>query len=97
MVANIVPTHTSRHYQQTGRRVTDSFIPSRFDISEPGSSVSILSGYRLDDRAIEVRSPAAAKGFFLYPRCPDRLWGPPSLLSNGYRGSLPRGQSAAGT
>jgi hypothetical protein len=21
-----------------------------------------------------------AKGFFLYPLCPDRLWGPPSLL-----------------
>jgi hypothetical protein len=41
--------------------------------SEPGSSVSTVSGYRLDDRAIEVRSPAEAKGFFLYPLCPDRL------------------------
>jgi hypothetical protein len=30
---------------------------------EPGSSVSIVSGYRLDDRAIEVRSPADAKDF----------------------------------
>jgi hypothetical protein len=29
---------------------------------EPGSSVSIVSGYGLDDRAIEVRSPAQAKG-----------------------------------
>jgi hypothetical protein len=28
-----------------------------------GSSVSIVSGYRLDDRAIEVRSPAGAKDF----------------------------------
>jgi hypothetical protein len=28
---------------------------------EPGSSVGILSGYGLDDRAIEVRSPAEAK------------------------------------
>jgi hypothetical protein len=28
-----------------------------------GSSVSIVSGYGLDDRAIEVRSPAGAKGF----------------------------------
>jgi hypothetical protein len=34
-------------------------------IFEPGSSVSILSGYGLDDRAIEIRSPAEAKGFFL--------------------------------
>jgi hypothetical protein len=30
---------------------------------EPGSSVSIVSGYGLDDRAIEVRSPAGAKDF----------------------------------
>jgi hypothetical protein len=30
-----------------------------------GSSVSIVSGYGLDDRAIEVRSPAETKGFFL--------------------------------
>jgi hypothetical protein len=30
---------------------------------EPGSSVSIVSGYGLDDRAIEVRSPAEAKIF----------------------------------
>jgi hypothetical protein len=28
---------------------------------EPGSSVSIVSGYGLDDRAIQVRSPAEAK------------------------------------
>jgi hypothetical protein len=33
--------------------------------SEPGSSVSIVSGYGLDDRAIKVRYPAEAKGFFL--------------------------------
>jgi hypothetical protein len=32
---------------------------------EPGSSVSLMSGYGLDDRAIKVRSPAKAKGFFL--------------------------------
>jgi hypothetical protein len=30
-----------------------------------GSSVSIVSGYGLDDRAIEVRSPAEEKGLFL--------------------------------
>jgi hypothetical protein len=58
---------------------------------KPGSSVSIVSGYGLDDRATEIRFPAEAKGFFLYALCPDRLCGPPSLLYNGYRGSFPRG------
>jgi hypothetical protein len=33
--------------------------------SEVDSSVSIALGYGLDDRAIKVRSPAEAKGFFL--------------------------------
>jgi hypothetical protein len=32
---------------------------------EPSSSVSIVSGYGIDDWAIEVRSPAEAKRFFL--------------------------------
>jgi hypothetical protein len=32
---------------------------------ELGSSVSIVSGYGLDDRKIGVLSPAEARGFFL--------------------------------
>jgi hypothetical protein len=32
--------------------------------SEPGSSGSIVSGYGLDDRAIEVRSPAQEEDSF---------------------------------
>jgi hypothetical protein len=32
---------------------------------EPGSSISIVSGYGLNDRAIEARFQAEAKGFFL--------------------------------
>jgi hypothetical protein len=34
-----------------------------FQRREPGSSVSIVSGYGLEDRAIEVRSPAETKYF----------------------------------
>jgi hypothetical protein len=45
-----------------------------------------VSGYGLDDPAIEVLSPAEEKIFFLQPLCPDRLWGLPSLLYNGYQG-----------
>jgi hypothetical protein len=42
-----------------------------------GSSVSIVSGYGLDDRAIEVRSPAGAKSIFplaLGPTQPPVQW-----------------------
>jgi hypothetical protein len=61
-----------------------------------GSSVIIASGYGLDNRAIEVRSPAEAKGFLFYPLCPDRLWGLPRFLCNGYRGPFPRGKARPG-
>jgi hypothetical protein len=50
-----------------------------------GSSVSIVSDYRLDDQGSIL---GRGKGFFLYSLCPDRLWGSPSLLSNGYWGSF---------
>jgi hypothetical protein len=40
-----------------------SFYSLYYTESEPGSSGSIVSGYGLDDRAIEIRSPAGAKDF----------------------------------
>jgi hypothetical protein len=60
-------------------------------VYEPVISVSIVSGYGQNDRAIEVRSLAEKNDYFLYPLCPDRLWGSPSLLYDGYRGYFPRG------
>jgi hypothetical protein len=36
-----------------------------YEVIEPGSSVSIESGYGLEDREIEVRSPVETKGYFL--------------------------------
>jgi hypothetical protein len=53
-----------------------------------GSSVSIVSDYGLDDRGSILDR---GRGFFFYPIRPDRLWGPPSLLSNGYRGVISLG------
>jgi hypothetical protein len=38
---------------------------SNTSLCELGSSVSIVSGYGLDDPAIEVRSPVETKEFFL--------------------------------
>jgi hypothetical protein len=39
------------------------FIYFIYLLTEPGSSVSIVSGYGLDDRAIGVRSPEGANDF----------------------------------
>jgi len=52
------------------------FLPKR---GGPGSSVGIATGYELD-------SPGSNPGGGeIFTTCPDRLWGPPSLLYNGYR------------
>jgi hypothetical protein len=40
--------------------------------------------YGLDGRGVGVRASVETK-FFSSPRRPDRFWGPPSLLSIGYR------------
>jgi hypothetical protein len=55
-----------------------------------GSSVVTVSDYRLDDWG---SIPVGAKDFSSSPLCPDRLWSPPSLLSNGYRGPFPGGKA----
>jgi hypothetical protein len=43
-------------------------------------------------RTMKVSRDAAEPG--KRSRRPDRFWGPPSLLSNGYRGHFPQGREA---
>jgi hypothetical protein len=43
------------------------------------------TGYGLDNRGVGFRVPVGSR-IFTSPRRPDRLLGPPNLLSNGYRG-----------
>jgi hypothetical protein len=45
---------------------------------------SRYTDYGLDDRVIEVRFPGGGWEFFSLTPCPDRLWGPPSLLCKTY-------------
>jgi len=43
--------------------------------------IYIALGYGLNDGG--GLSPCRGWEYFSWPPCPDRLWGPPSLLSNG--------------
>jgi hypothetical protein len=53
-------------------------------------SVGVATGYELDDQEVEVPVPVGS-WIFSFSRRPDRVWGPPNLVSNGYRGFFPRG------
>jgi hypothetical protein len=50
---------------------------------------------RCDGRGVRVRGRAGSR-IFSSPRCPDRLWGPSSLLSNGHLWLFPRGVKRQG-
>jgi hypothetical protein len=58
--------------------------------SSRDSPVGIATGYGLDEREVGVRVPVRSR-IVISPYRPDRLWGPPNILSNGYEGLFLRG------
>jgi hypothetical protein len=63
----------------------DTLYPQKLVLTSPtcgDRSVGIVTSYRLDDRGVGVGVLVGWR-IFSSPRRPDRLWGPPNLLSKG--------------
>jgi hypothetical protein len=78
--------------------VVSKYIPS-WDIFGPNrwKSLGASSGhYRLDDRGSKSSIHGRSWTFFSLSPCPDRIWGPPSLLFRRYRGVFPWDQNGRG-
>jgi hypothetical protein len=73
---------------RTGRLYSPGIIPGTYFCCGPGISVGTATGYGLDGPGIESRW-----GCDFFHTRPDRPWGPPSLLHNGYR-VFPGGKAA---
>jgi hypothetical protein len=71
-------------------------MPCSYINCEPGISVSIVSGYELDDRAIEVRSPAKVKDFSSSLCVQTGSKAHPASCTMGTGGPLPRAKTRPG-
>jgi hypothetical protein len=64
--------------------------PYAYTYRSQDSLVGTATGYGLDNRGLGFRIPVWSRISY-YPRRPNRLWSPPSLLTNGHRWLFPRG------
>jgi hypothetical protein len=97
---NGIPVHsvTKIPFTITGRVVAGmkTFTYLSFNNRSWGSSVSIVSGYRLDAQAIEVRSPAGAKDFSCSLCVQTGSEAHPASCTMGTGGPFPGGKARPG-
>jgi len=89
MVEPPVCIPVSPHPVKFATRNLHDLLYSLISVCGPGSSIGIATGYGLDGPGIESRWGE------IFRTCPDRPWGPPSLLYNGYL-VIPRGKERPG-
>jgi hypothetical protein len=81
---------------ETTSHPIDINMNNRSTVAEQGSSGSIVSDYRLDDRAIRVRSPAGEKDFSSNLHVQTGSGAHPASCTMGTGGPFPRGKARPG-
>jgi hypothetical protein len=95
VVVDVIVVNLPRITWQQSCHFVDKYWKA-FPYEEPGSSGSIVSDYRLDDRAIGVRSPAEAKDFSSNLCVQTGSGTHPASCTMGTGGPFPGGKCAAG-
>jgi hypothetical protein len=95
--AGSVPHNVSRLWKKcTKYSIENIFFPIELliNVNNNGgsrdSTVGIATGYWLEDQGVGVRVPVGSR-IFSSTYFPERAWGLPSLVSNGYREIFLRG------